>query len=326
MKQNFNCSKLLILGFQGLTPDRQFFSFIEKNPPAGFLLLGENFKDRRQLKLLIQALKEAAGEDIIAAVDQEPGRVQRFRTDFPISNNPDYYTQKGKRMEFEVWCSETAAALSECGVNLNLAPVLDLSVSENSNGVLKDRSFGDNPDIVSKYAAVLIREFQKLGIKTCGKHFPGLGSAVEDPHLRLAVSNSGLAEMRARHIKPYFSAIAERVECIMTTHLLCRAIDSEKPATYSSETIKMLRTDLNFEGVIISDDLFMAGAGINDDIPGSAERSIRSGHNLIIISRDFGVQQNMVEHLNKVCKNDEEFFTQIDNYTGKIENLFSHGV
>lgn len=317
MTSKFNPGLFTILGFKGTAPDSEFRSLVEKYPPAGFLLLGENYESPGQLASLTSRLREMAGDRVLIAVDQEPGRVSRFQSGFPISRKPSYYVENGLESEFRRWCAETASLLAETGVNLNLAPVLDLADFSNPNPVLRDRVFGDDPDTVSAYGGILIEEHKKRGILTCGKHFPGLGSTVSDPHLKLSISNISLEEYENQHWKPFKSALSLNVDLIMTTHLLAASVDPDKAATYSSSTIELLRKNIGYQEPVISDDLAMGGAGERQGIVETATNSIRAGHNLVIISRDTAFQACVLDSLKNRYAQDA-LFGKIANQNEKI--------
>ena len=143
---SFNSAKFLIFGFTGSSPYPDFLKLVEDNPPAGFLLLGENYKDDNQLKALTTVLKSIAGNDTLIMVDQEPGRVQRFKGSFPASKKPQHYLKPGNIPEFRAWCCATAEKMAELGIGVNLAPLVDLWPPDAEYPVLNDRSFGDDPE------------------------------------------------------------------------------------------------------------------------------------------------------------------------------------
>jgi len=317
MTGKFNPGLFTILGFKGTAPDSEFRSLVEKYPPAGFLLLGENYQSPGQLASLTSRLREMAGDRILIAVDQEPGRVSRFQSGFPISHNPSYYIENGLEAEFRLWCAETASLLAESGVNLNLAPVLDLAAFTNPNPVLKDRVFGDDPDTVAAYAGILIEEHKKRGILICGKHFPGLGSSAADPHVMLSFSVIPLERYENQHWKPFRYAVSRNVDLIMTTHLLAASIDPVDAATYSSRTIEVLRKRIGYQGPVISDDLAMVGAGEQQGNVERATDSIRAGHNLVIISRDTAFQTGVLDSI-KNCYARDNLFGKIADQNEKI--------
>jgi beta-N-acetylhexosaminidase len=299
--------RFLILGFDGISPEPEFLKFIEENPPAGFLLLADNYKDEKQLGRLIADLKSITGEGVLIMTDQEPGRVQRFKVGFPISKKPSYYLKHGNADEYRSWCAGTAEKMADLGINVNLAPLVDLWPLDKDYPVLNDRVFGDEPEKVIEFAAILIEEFKKLHIHTCAKHFPGLGAARGDPHDVLSTSGDKLERFLDYHWRPFKVMARSDIDMIMTTHLLCPALDPENRATYSGNVLSHLRNTVGHKGLVITDDLYMAGAQA-DKMPEKATLdAIRAGHNLLIISRDLYFQRKAASALKKSFEEDEAF-------------------
>jgi beta-N-acetylhexosaminidase len=319
---SFNPGKFFILGFRGAELEPEFEKLISEYPPAGYLLLGDNYRDKAQLKLLVTRLRQISGEKALIMVDQEPGRVQRFKDDFPLSKKPEYYF-KHPLSEFRTWCAETAAALFEIGVNVNLLPVLDLWPFDGDYPVLSGRSFGINPHKVAEFASVAIEEFRKAGIFTCGKHFPGLGAAQGDPHDIIARSDEKLERFLDYHWIPYKSVVRDKVEFIMTTHLFCPTLDSKESATFSSNVISHLRNSVGYKGLVISDDLYMGGARSGRSIGEASVQAILAGHNLLIISRDTQFQRESAEYLKNRFEDDQSFGKIAAINERAVENLFS---
>ncbi len=326
MTDSFNPGQFFILGFEGLDPEKSFLELVETFPPAGFVFLGSNYDSPPQLAALIELLDGMVAEPALFAVDQEPGRVQRLKKGFPLSLTPLQYVSSGGFDEFADWCGKTAAILSEIGINLNLAPVVDLAPFEKSPAVLNDRSFGDNPENVGRFAEILIEEHRKENVLTCAKHFPGLGSSVDDPHARLAASPDPRARFLDYHWKPFRRAVESGADMVMTTHLLASSLDSTCHAGISTKIISRLRESIEFEGAVISDDLLMTGAGDHDIIGETAERSLLSGHNLVIISKDATVQRMALEHLAEKYCSDEKLrgvLTRNESAIAKVKSKIS---
>ena len=317
MINNINPGLFGILGFEGITPDKDFLYLIEKYPPAGFLLLEKNYEFPEQLASLISGLKKIAGASALFAVDQEPGRVQRFKRDFPVSKKPSAYIEGGLKEEYRLWCAETSSKLAETGINLNLAPVLDIATDSGSNPALADRIFGEDPDIAAFYAGILIEEHKKNGILTCGKHFPGLGSARFDPHMELSLSDEPMDRFENYHWQPFIKAVESGVDLVMTTHLKAASLDPESAATYSPKVMSYLRNIVNFAGPVVSDDLVMGGAGNVDSVGNSAVKAIESGHNLLIVSRDIKLQTAVIDSLKKRYAQDQ-LFSKIAHQNAEI--------
>ncbi|MFN4197069.1 MAG: glycoside hydrolase family 3 N-terminal domain-containing protein [Caldimicrobium sp.] len=230
----------------------------------------ENFDEYREF------LRERIKVCKILAVDQEGGRVIRIPGDFAspyeASKKYDLYGEE----YFLEWAKSLALSVKEKGLNLNLSPVVDLA-GEEAEEFLRFRTFGDDPQKVSKLAEKFIEVHRTLGIETCLKHFPGLGGVKIDPHKELPIKRN----FTEADLFP-FRTLSGKVKFIMTTHLLLTDFD-KKPTTFSDKLIKFLRNDIGFKGVIITDDIAM---GALDSYP-LEERilsAIASGHNLIIFT------------------------------------------
>jgi beta-N-acetylhexosaminidase len=150
-----------------------------------------------------------------------------------------------------------AAELSAVGVSLDYAPVLDIHTNP-KNPVIGDRALGETPDVVAKLGRVIIEELQKAGVAACGKHFPGHGDTATDSHLELPLVEHPPDRLRAVEFVPFRAAIEANVAFIMTAHVLATSLDEEHPATLSRKIVHdILREELGFSGVIVSDDLEM---------------------------------------------------------------------
>jgi beta-N-acetylhexosaminidase len=295
MSHSLNPGIFFILGFNGIVPQDDFLKLIDEFPPAGFLLLERNFEDPDQLTSLTSRLKSLVDGRCIIAVDQEPGRVQRFKAGFPISSMPDDYLRDGSMGRFRDWCTETAGILKQTGITMNLAPVVDMISAGRDCPVLHDRTFGDQPGIVSEFAGVLIEQHKQMSVLTCVKHFPGLGAADNDPHEALAVSDDTIERFQDYHWYPFAEAVKRGVDWVMTTHLLATAIDDKHCATYSKKAILYLRRATGHSGAVISDDLAMRGAGAEKETGRAVINAVESGHNFVIVSGDTAVQHKALK-------------------------------
>ncbi len=323
MNSDFNPGNFFILGFAGIRPDDGFLRLIESYPPSGLLLMDRNYDDPEQLKSLVSYLKSIVGHDILFAVDQEPGRVQRFRNGFPKSKLPSEYLKDSSIDEYKVWCGGTASILAEVGINLNLAPVIDFMPIDRDFPVLNGRSFGGDSERVVVFARILIEEHKKKGVLTCAKHFPGLGAARFDPHESMSISEESLRRFEEYHWHPFRAAVGFGVNMVMTTHLLAPLLDSENCATYSKKIISYLRDKIGHTGPIISDDLYMKGAGEQDLLDQSSIKSIHAGHNLVIISCETNLQLKAMKRVSSLFEKDESFRQVATDNERIIEKLKS---
>ncbi len=307
MNNNINPGNFFILGFDGIRPDDNFLRLMESHPPSGFLLMDWNYKNPEQLKSLVSYLKSIAGDDILIAVDQEPGRVQRFRNGFPESKLPSEYLKDNTIDEYKDWCGRTASILAEVGINLNLAPAIDLMPMDRDFPVLNGRSFGGDSERIAVFARVLMEEHKKKGVLTCAKHFPGLGAAEHDPHEMMSISREPLTRFEGYHWHPFKAAVDSGADMVMTTHLFAPALDDENCATYSKPIISYLRNNMGHTGPVISDDLYMKGAGEQYQLDQLSIKSIQAGHNLVIISRETKLQLEAMKRASSFFEKDESF-------------------
>lgn len=193
---------------------------------------------------------------LLIATDQEGGRVVRIAglTIFPGNEalGKTGNTQLAEQSAFTI-----GQELKAVGVNMNLAPVVDVN-NNPLNIVIGSRSFSDDPAIVCSFGEAALRGFHRAGIITCLKHFPGYGDVTVDPHETLPVVNKTREELDNIELLP-FSKLAMHSDCIMTAHMLVPALDPEFCSTLSKKTLDILRNNMNFTGVIISDSLIMEG-------------------------------------------------------------------
>jgi beta-N-acetylhexosaminidase len=267
--------QMLLVGFRGTSAETatQALDDIRDRSLGGVVLFSRdqptgdpvrNIVSPSQLAALTAALQSAAGESeaalpLTVAVDEEGGRVARLDPahGFPDTesaaelgehNDADHTRAAGRRI---------AAALRDAGVNLNLAPVVDLDVNPDNPiiGAL-DRSFGADPDLVVRQARAFVRGHQQVGVLTALKHFPGHGSSTGDSHLGVVDVTDTWSEVE---LQPYRQLIpAGLADSILTAHVFNARLDPDHPATLSSATIHgLLRGELGYDGVVISDDMQM---------------------------------------------------------------------
>ncbi|MEK6626552.1 MAG: beta-N-acetylhexosaminidase [Bdellovibrionota bacterium] len=249
--------QLIITGIAGTTLSDEDRKFLEKENIGGVVLFAHNYETPAQLAELINNVQQTRKEyPLFIAVDQEGGRVQRFKNQFTIF--PSMFELS--KLESPKLCFEAhhimAQELSACGINLNFSPVCDIW-SNPENKVIGDRSFGHDAETVAKYVSAAIRGLQTAKIMACAKHFPGHGSTIKDSHYDLPIVKTSMDDLKKSELIPFAKAIKSRVEFVMMGHLIVDAIDQELPCSLSKNAHVILRKDLKFQKVIITDDLEM---------------------------------------------------------------------
>jgi beta-N-acetylhexosaminidase len=251
---------------------------------AGVWLFGSNGESPRQLRELTDAIRTHNPHALIA-IDEEGGDVTRLYYDrgAPTTGNAWLGRHDDLKATQEVGAS-IARELRAVGVNLNFAPTVDVN-SNDDNPVIGVRSFGADPRRVAGHTTAWVRGHQAAGVAACVKHFPGHGDTDLDSHLALPTVDEPLSVLRERELLPFRAAIADAdVWAVMTSHILLPQLDADQPATFSAPILRdLLRTELGFEGVVVSDALDMAGASGRIGIPQAAVDAIAGGCDLLCI-------------------------------------------
>jgi len=262
--------QMLKIGFRGMqvADTNHIVRDLEKYHLGGVVLFDydlprdtayRNIESPEQVKKLVTDLKQLADKPLIVAIDQEGGRVARLKPKygFPKSVSAEYLGSLDNPDSTRYYARQTAEMLSKLGININLAPVVDVNVNSD-NPVIGglERSFSDNPQTVAKHARIYIKTLHNHDILTVLKHFPGHGSSEEDSHLGVVDVTDTWSR---KELIPYQQLIdSSLVDAVMTAHIFNAKLDSAYPATLSKPTITgILRDSLGFDGVLISDDLMM---------------------------------------------------------------------
>jgi beta-N-acetylhexosaminidase len=286
--------QLFVVGCPDAYPDREFLRWWEREHIGGLILFEHNGRDHGALgEVLADLRRRSRLSEPLIAIDQEGGRVSRLRG-HPVELRAVADYGRSERLdEYLTDYAASCAYMRRLGINCNLAPVGDVFVSAD-NACLRSRCFSDDPQVVSRFVAATVRTARANGLISCVKHFPGLGPARSDPHLATPVLDYSIDQWRARERQPFAAAIAERVEMVMTTHVVVSGWDRTIATGSRSMVQERLRSDLGFSGVVITDDLLMNGAGQLGDIGHRAVAALVAGHDLLLFGRQ--VHQAMVAY------------------------------
>lgn len=283
----FRAAQLLLVGVPGTRIDTTSRDLV-RGGIGGVILYGPNIVDAGQVRALVEALQDEAEVPLAIAVDEEPGRVARFATAGVLPATPTARALGGRSATF---VRSTARAigrgLRDLGITVDLAPVLDVT-SASALGVIGDRSFGSDPAAVARAGTAFLDGLDAAGITAVAKHFPGHGETTVDSHTSLPKVTASLATLRRRALPPFEAAIADGVPAIMLGHLLVPAIDASLPASLSRRVVRMLRGDLGFDGLVVTDDLYMGALAARWDVAEAAEMAVAAGADLLILSAGAG--------------------------------------
>lgn len=254
---------MLIIGIEGPRLQPHELDRLRHPAVAGVILFARNIVDREQSQALIQDIRASRDLPLLVCVDQEGGPVQRFREGFaplpPLAGIGRLYDDEPERAlalaAEHAWLM--VAPMRAIGVDISFAPVLDLA---RGNLAIGERAFHAEPQACATLGIAYLRAMQAAGMRATGKHFPGHGSVRADSHHSAVIDRRPLAAIAQADIVPFAAAIATGVDALMMAHVVYPAVD-ELPAGYSERWIRhILRDELGFDGVIVSDDIAMVAA------------------------------------------------------------------
>ncbi len=298
--------QLLMVGFPGTELSREILDWLQECRPGGVILFSRNLVDPEQVARLTNAIQEhAPNPPLLIAIDQEGGGVSRLPqefTTFPAASRvaachpPD--------AAYEV-AEVTARELRAVGINMNLAPVLDVN-SNPANPIIGDRAYGTRPERVCTYGMAVIQGLVDNGIIPCGKHFPGHGDTMTDSHHVLPVVEAGRARLDAVELEPFRQAIHRGLPAIMTAHVRYPALDAEAPATLSQPILTgLLRNKLGFEGVTLTDDMEMRAILDHQSIGDASVRALQAGADMVVICHQQERQRQAVVAIERALERGE---------------------
>jgi len=259
---------------------------------SGFILFDANInnKDKESLKKLLDIYQNESKLPLFIAIDEEGGTVNRISNYSAFRGSPflspkDLYNLGGYE-QIKSDTLEKIDLLKSIGINLNLAPVADISTSPND--YIYKRSFSDNEEEVSQYISIVTKLMNENSMGSSLKHFPGYGGNL-DTHVGLSIDNRSLDELKSKDLIPFKVGIKNGASSIMVSHNIISKIDSQYPASLSPEINKIIRDYLGFDGVVITDDLIMDAINLYIGNKNSAILAINAGNDLLIAS-DYKVQ------------------------------------
>ena len=301
-----NCyiGQLFLIGIPGPELDMESESLIRDYNIGGIILFRRNIKDPLQLAKLCRDIQAASskhhGNKMFIAVDQEGGMVARLKEPFTIFPGNEAIGASPDPVKMaKAFARTTAKEMSLVGLNMDLAPVMDVKRGTPDKH-LKNRIFSDDPEKVGLLGGVVIETLQKRGVMAVAKHFPGLGLANFDPHRGRVTINFEDKKTERVHLLPFKKAVQKNVSGIMTSHSFYPDIDPDYPATLSHRILTgILREKLRFKGLVLTDDLEMGAISKTVGVARGAADSFEAGADILLVCEG---QKNAVESIDLIRK------------------------
>lgn len=316
--------QMLILGFEGYMVDKEVLSLIDDYHVGGFILFKRNIENNSQLLGLLNDLKEANSQHSIPlflSLDEEGGRVSRLTVELEALPSNEIIGEKNDSdFSFEIG-NIIGEKLRGFGFNMDFAPVFDINSNPN-NPVIGDRSFGSNPEVVRRLGVATMKGIQNKDVISVIKHFPGHGDTSVDSHLGLPKVDKGLEGLENFELKPFKGAIEDGADAIMISHILFPQIDDENPASLSHSIItNILRDKMNFEGIVITDDLTMGAIIDNYSIEEAVIKAVIAGSDIVLVCHDYDKEFAAIKTLKDAVKDGVISEARIDESVYRILKL-----
>ena len=286
----------LALSYKGPEPDRELVDWIRSGRVHGIVLFADNIVSVGRLADSVRKLKEISPQQLRIMIDEEGGRVRRL----PHSLSPmpalSEYGKTGDACRAADDYGKVGRMLSGLGIDILLAPVLDIQTPRNA--WLAERTFSAQPNKVAYMAQCVINAIQGTGIAACAKHFPGLGGVHDDLHLRQFIVDDDAPSIEQRDLVPFRAAIAAGVDSIMVAHAVYTHLDPTRPAVFSPIIIgQLLRRQLGFAGDVLSDDLAMGAIRESMPIEQAIQLTVQAGCNWLLVCNDRLLQRRAVAYV-----------------------------
>lgn len=291
--------QLFTMGYQGETPPAEIFELI-KNNLGGLIFFADNLKNRKFFTKTIKIFKEQAPTPLFLSIDQEGGLVER--TIF-LDKKIEYLTPKSlsnlSKKEIQKHYEILAKDISSLGLNLNFAPVTDVNTNP-KNPIIGIRSFGNTPQTVNDCVKIVIDSFRKHNVISCTKHYPGHGDTTTDSHKIMPSIDMNFEDFFNSHLSCFKSAILNSVDTIMVSHIHFSFFDKDAtPASLSQNAINYLKNELNFKGIIFSDDMVMGGISQNYGLKESIILALNAGIDNLIFRNATPELIDAIEEISK---------------------------
>lgn len=316
-------AQVVMTGIPGTMPTRGARQLVSEHA-GSVVLLGHNVSSERQVRHLIHRLRRAAPRRLLVAIDEEGGRVARLGNAGIVDLLPPARTVAQTRTP-----AETAALgrrlgrqLRDLGVDWDLAPVLDVT-DASATSVIGDRSYGATPKRVSTYGRAFARGLRRAGMRTTGKHFPGHGRTSVDSHAELPTVNASRRSLLRNDVRPFAEA-ARTLDAVMSAHVRYPALDRQRPASLSRAAARLLRREVGFDKVLVTDALEMGAITSRWGIARAAELAVRAGADMALVGTA-GDTADVTERLVAAVRAGRLPAERLDAAVGRVLALKGYG-
>lgn len=313
------CAGLFMVGFKPKTPAPENWRLLERGL-FGAILFSRNVGTPQETAQLVRDIKTRVGKPFAMAVDQEGGRVARLRgapfTHVPPmrhvgAHDATFAAKVGTLLAYEV---------RSIGFDWDFAPVLDVDTNP-QNPVIGDRSFARDPQVVARLGVALGQAMEAAGVAACAKHFPGHGDTSQDSHLALPRLPHALDRLREIELAPFAAWAKAQLSSVMTAHVVFDALDPGVPATMSQKAMGLLRNELGFQGVLVSDDLEMKAIAQHFSVEDAVVKGVLAGVDLFLVCHDPDVQTRAIEALVKAVETGVVSEARVDESRARLASL-----
>ncbi|MDP9036811.1 MAG: beta-N-acetylhexosaminidase [Myxococcota bacterium] len=302
-----DCGRLVVGGFEGTALPPRMARALQERQRGGVILFGRNVAGGpSEVAALLRQIHACSADTPLVGVDQEGGRVARMRAPLLVVPPMQTVASWGDPALAERIAGAVGAQLAALGFTIAFAPVLDVNTRPD-NPIIGDRSFGAHPETCGRFGVAWIRGLQGSGLLACAKHFPGHGDTTTDSHLELPIVEHPRDRLDRVELSPFRAAAAAGVAAMMTAHVVFTAIDPALPATLSRAVCGVLRAQIGFGGMIVSDDLEMQAISARWSIEDAAVLAVAAGCDVLLVCSSEEKQERAVEAIAREAESSTSF-------------------
>lgn len=315
--------QMIFAGIKGTDITNETKKIISTHQVGGIILFKDNLKNANQSVSLLNAIKQENTNNkvpLFLGVDEEGGRISRLPELTKLPTNEELGKRNDISLSYNIG-KLLGKELSAFGFNLDFAPVLDIN-SNPDNPIIGDRSFGTDAELVSELGLQMMKGIQSEQVISVIKHFPGHGDTAVDSHKELPIIQKSLEELQALELIPFKHAVEQGAEVVMVGHILLPKIDSTYPASISERIITdVLREQLGYEGIIITDDMTMKAILNNLEIGESAVSAVKAGNDIVLVAHNYANVKKAIDSIIKAIEDGEITEQRIDESVKRILSI-----